>query len=143
MRTTYFPTRPSRMSSVLDDFFNLDLPAVKFNLNENWTPKANIQESDDAWHIKLMVPGMKKEDFVLELENNRLVIKAELEESKEDTKYNYREFSVRSFERSFNLPKGMVDEEKISAKYNEGILNIEVPKLEVAKNRGLRTIEIQ
>lgn len=131
------------MNSVLDDFFNLDLPPMKFNLNENWTPKANIQESDDAWNIQLMVPGMKKEDFAIELEDNRLVIKAEHEEVKEEAKFNYREFRVQSFNRSFNLPKGMVDEDKISAKYDSGILNVEVPKLETAKNRGMRTIEIQ
>lgn len=143
MRTTHFPIRNSRMNSVLDDFFNLEMPAMRFNLNEHWTPKANITESDDEWNIELLVPGFKKEDFTVAIEENRLVIKANTEASKEEKKYNYREFSIRSFERSFNLPKGRVDDEKIGASYHEGILNVRVPKLEEAKDKGLRTIEIQ
>lgn len=129
------------MNSLFDELFN-DFP-TNFHLNESWTPKANIQEKSDEWNIELMVPGMKKEDFKLEVVENKLIVKAELEKSEEDKTYKYREFNAKSFTRSFNLPKGLVDEDKISAKYDSGILYVMVPKREEAKDRGPRVIEIQ
>ncbi|NVK28313.1 MAG: Hsp20/alpha crystallin family protein [Flavobacteriia bacterium] len=143
MRTMHFPTRNTSMNSLFDDLFN-DFP-TKLHLNESWSPKANIQENSDEWNIELMVPGMRKEDFALEVADNKLIVKAELEKEKteEDKSYKYREFSTASFKRTFNLPKGLVDEAKISAKYESGILFVNLPKLEEAKDRGPRVIEIQ
>jgi len=75
---------------------------------------------------------MKKKDFKVEVENNVLTISAEKKEEKKETKENYsrREFSYESFERSFTLPQDLVDANKISAKYEDGILRIAIPKKE-------------
>lgn len=139
MRTHYLASRPSNVKSVFDDFFNFG----NMHMDESFSPKSNIRESADQWNIDMMVPGMPKDAFKIEVVDNRLVVKAEVETSEEDAKYRYREFNVRSFERSFNLPKGMVNEDEISAKYVDGILQVVVPKREEVRDRGPRTIEIQ
>ena len=93
----------------------------------------------------MAVPGMKKSDFNIEIENQILTISSETrtENEKEDDDSNYtrREFGYASFQRSFTLPES-VDDDKIEAKYNEGILNIELPKKEEAKRQPPRKIDI-
>lgn len=143
MKTVFVPNRTSSMNSLLEDFFGLDVPSVRMNRNEHWMPKANIQELADAWNIELIVPGMEKENFELELKDNTLHIRGKVEKAEVDNTYKFKEYEVHSFERRFNLPKGLVQEDKISASYVNGVLKVGVPKREEARDRGPRTIEIQ
>jgi HSP20 family protein len=119
---------------LFDEFFN-DLPAF----GRHWTsglefPPVNIHETKDAYHLELNVPGRNKEDFNVNVENGLLTISFEKkEESKsEEFKTVRREFSYRSFSRSFNLDQ-KVDAAKIQAKYENGLLKIFLPKKEEAK----------
>ncbi|PVW13055.1 Hsp20/alpha crystallin family protein [Marixanthomonas spongiae] len=136
-----FPT----WSSWMDELLNNDLPSVfQSNFNTGMSlPKVNISETDDAYEVELAAPGMKKDDFNIEIDNQVLTISSEMENEEETKENNYtrREFGYSSFKRSFTLPES-VDDGKIKAKYNEGILNIELPKREEAKKKPARSIKI-
>ncbi|HLT48856.1 MULTISPECIES: Hsp20/alpha crystallin family protein [Aequorivita] len=132
-------------SNWIDELFNRDLPSVfSSNFNNGITlPKVNIRETADAFIVEMAVPGLKKSDFQIELDNQVLSISTETKEEQENQEENYtrREFGYASFKRSFTLPES-VDEEKINASYSEGILNIHLPKKEEAKQRPARSIKI-
>jgi HSP20 family protein len=104
-------------------------------------PAVNISESKDHYHLELAAPGLKKEDFKLNLERDMLSISVEQNQQAEDRDYNKREFSYSSFVRSFTLPES-ADENGIEARYSDGILCIDVPKREEAKLQA-RQIEIK
>ncbi|WP_250435896.1 Hsp20/alpha crystallin family protein [Hanstruepera flava] len=132
-------------SNWLDDIFNRDLPFVfTSNFNNGITlPKVNIKETADAFMVHMAVPGLKKSDFHIDLDNQVLSISSEVKEENEHETANYtrREFGYSSFKRTFNLPES-VDEEKIDAHYNDGILSILLPKKEEARRKPPKTIEI-
>ncbi len=93
----------------------------------------------------MAAPGMDKKDFKIELVNNMLTINSEKENQKEandGNKYSRREFSYQSFQRSFHLSKDVVDVENISARYENGVLYVHIPKKEQAKQRPPRKIDI-
>ena len=96
------------MSNWLDDIFNRDLPSVfTSNFNTGITlPKVNIKETADAFVVEMAVPGLKKSDFQLDLDNQSLSISTELKKENEHKEENYtrREFGYASFKRTFNLP---------------------------------------
>jgi len=106
-------------------------------------PAANISESTDHFHVELAAPGLKKEDFKLKLERNVLNISVEqnTENKQEERNYAKREYSYSSFVRSFTLPES-ADTNGIEAKYNDGVLCIDIPKREEAKMVA-RQIEIK
>jgi HSP20 family protein len=129
--------RPQRSVSLFDDFFTRDvfnlggeLPALR-----TATPAVNIKETDKDFQLEVFAPGMKKEDFILELENNMLTVSAEISDEKkekdESGEYTRREFNYSSFSRSFTLPEEKVKEEGIAALYNDGVLHVTLPKKEV------------
>ncbi len=97
-------------------------------------PAVNITENKDEFMVSLAIPGMKKEDFNIDIEGNMLTISSEKEESKEDKdeKYTRKEFNYSSFSRSFSLPDE-VNMEKIDARYVDGVLKLSLPKKEEAK----------
>lgn len=136
-----FPT----LSSLMDDWFVRDFsPLFPSNFNTDIAlPKTNIKETDDAYFVEMAVPGLKKNDFQLHLDNQLLSISAEIEEENEEKNDNYtrREFGYSSFKRSFSLPE-FIDESKIEAHYNDGILKVELPKKEEAKQKPPKTIKI-
>lgn len=108
-------------------------------------PAANISESADHFHVELAAPGLKKEDFKLTVERNVLNISVEqssgtTEEQKERT-FARREYSFSSFVRSFTLPES-ANIESIEAKYENGMLCVDIPKREEAKMMA-RQIEIK
>jgi HSP20 family protein len=133
------------LSNWLDDIFNRDLPSVfTSNFNTGITlPKVNIKETADSFIVDMAVPGLKKSDFQIHLDNQVLSISTETTEENEQKQENYtrREFGYSSFKRSFNLPES-VNDEKINANYNEGILSILLPKKEEAKQKPARSIKI-
>lgn len=106
-------------------------------------PPVNIMESNEGYHIELAAPGLRKEDFKINVERDQLSISAETstEKKTEDRRYNRREFKYSSFVRAFTLPDS-ADAERIQASYNEGVLMINLPKKEEAKAIS-RMIEVQ
>ena len=96
------------------------------------TPAVNIKETDKSFELDLAVPGMDKKDFKIELKDGSITISAKhenkVEETNEKERYSRREFSYQSFSRSFVLAEDLVDTEAINAKYENGILNVSIPK---------------
>lgn len=136
-----FPT----LSNWLDDIFNRDLPSVfTSNFNTGITlPKVNIIETAEAFIVEMAVPGLKKSDFQVDLDNQILSISTETKEENErkDGIYTRREFGYSSFKRTFTLPE-TVNDAKIDANYKDGILSILLPKKEEAKQKPARSIKI-
>lgn len=142
---TLFPTIPS----LFDDFFRRDwLDSSLANWRESGAtlPAVNVKESNDDFQIEVAAPGMTRDDFKVELDNNVLTISSGREQKNEekDEKGNYtrREFSYQSFQRSFSLPESKVLGDKISARYSDGILYVTVPKSEDAKVKPAKQIAI-
>ncbi|UBM62137.1 Hsp20/alpha crystallin family protein [Candidatus Sulfidibacterium hydrothermale] len=94
-------------------------------------PAVNIKEEKDKFVLEMAAPGMKKDDFQINLDNYQLTISSEKKEEKneKDDNYTRREFFYSTFSRSFTLPKS-VDVEKIKADYKNGILSVVLPKKE-------------
>ncbi len=143
-RNDYFPSVPS----LFNDFFTKDLWdwSVGNSSSTNTTvPAINVKETNDNFEVEVAAPGLKKDDFKVELDGNMLTISSEKKnewEEKEDERYTRREFSYQSFQRSFQLPRDVVDENKIQAKYDNGVLHLVIPKKEHAKQRPPRMIKI-
>ncbi|MFC4221028.1 Hsp20/alpha crystallin family protein [Flagellimonas marina] len=132
-------------SSWIDELFNRELPSVfTSNFNSGLTlPKVNIRETKDSYYVDMAVPGLKKSDFTLDLDNQVLSISAETNEQNQENEDNHirREFGYASFKRSFSLPE-TVNEDKIKAEYKDGILSIHLPKKEEAIKKPARSIKI-
>ena len=106
----------------------------------------NLKETDTILEVELAAPGMKKEDFKVEIENNILKISSTTEEKHEETRkkdhYVRREFSYHSFYRSFYLPES-ADENKIEANYKNGVLHVIINKKEGSKQKMTKRIDIK
>ncbi len=126
-----------------DDFFGKDVLSPGFTSTvRSSVPAVNIREDENAYHVELAAPGVDKKDFKVQLDNDILTIAYEKREEKEEKgEYTKREFSYRSFKRSFNLPK-TVENSKIGAKYADGVLHLDIPKKEEAKQKPSRLIEV-
>jgi len=107
-------------------------------------PAVNITEHKDEYKVSLAVPGLKKDDFRIEVDGSILTISSEKEENKEekDKKFTRKEYSYSSFSRSFTLPEE-IDQEKIEAKYEDGILKISLPRVEEAKKLSAKKIAVK
>jgi len=121
-------------NDVFESFFNADPYLSESTLNRN--PAVNIAESENEFHIELAAPGLKKEDFKINLEQNLLSVSADKKEEKTESddskKYNRIEYNYSSFMRTFTLPD-TADHSRITAEYRDGILFISVAKKEEAK----------
>lgn len=118
-------------SDVFESFFNDSFVSDRMTSR---IPAVNICETNGHYHIELGAPGLKKEDFKIDLDRNVLTISVEKksEQTEEHKKYNRREYSYSSFVRSFALPDS-ADNENIEAEYVDGVLKINVAKKEEAK----------
>ncbi len=132
-------------AGLIDELFSDTIHTSKnSDFNEGLSqPKVNITESDDAFVLEMAVPGYDKSDFQIGLENEELSISAELksDSDKKTKNYSRREYSYASFKRTFLLPE-TVDESGIKAEYENGILQLSIPKKEEAKPKPARNIEI-
>lgn len=132
-------------SNWIDDVFNHDLPpVVTSNFKAGMTlPKVNIRETSDAYFVDMAVPGMKKSDFEIHLEDQLLSISSEIKDDNEFHEENFtkKEFGYAAFKRSFSLPE-TIDEDTIKATYKDGILSVHLPKKEEAKQKPPRKITI-
>lgn len=138
------PMLKRSMPSLVDEFFGRNLLDNVFDFNTGVsTPSVNIVEGKDSFRIEVAAPGLSKDDFKIDLHNNVLTISSEKEEKKEekDEQFMRREFSYASFSRSFTLPN-TADMEKISASHKDGVLNIDIPKRDEAKEKPKRMIKI-
>ena len=128
--------------ALMNEIFKPDWFGGMENYNAN-LPAVNIRENEKDYELELAVPGMKKDDFNVEVDNNIMTISAEVNVENDETRDNYtrREFSFTSFKRSFTLPD-TINEDKISASYVDGILKFTLPKKEEALPRPKRMIAI-
>ena len=106
-------------------------------------PAVNVAEHKDEYMVELAVPGMKKDDFKIDVDGNILTISSEKEETKEEKekKFTRKEYNYSSFSRSFTLPDE-VNMEKIDARYENGILKIALPRKEEAKKITAKHIAV-
>lgn len=127
-------------SDIFDSFLNDSFLSDRM---VSRVPAANIGETSDEYHVELAAPGLKKEDFKVNVDDKVLSISVELqhENTEHNKKFNKREFSYSSFVRSFTLPD-TADDSRIEATYNDGVLKINVAKREEAKSVS-RQIEIK
>lgn len=138
----------SSVPGLFDDFFRRDLWDWDLgNRSSSGTtlPAVNIRETADDFIVEMAAPGMKKEDFKVQLDGNMLTITSEKQQTTEDKdgeRYTRKEFSYQSFTRSFQLQKDVVDEDQIRASYQDGVLQLSIPKKEEAKRKPSRIIEI-
>ena len=111
--------------------------------NKSNLPAVNIMEGEKDFTLELAVPGQKKEDFNVEVDNDVLTISMETQSEVEDKKSEYtrREFRYTSFKRAFTLPES-VNQEDIKADYKDGILRFTLPKKEEALPKAQRLFEI-
>lgn len=143
-RNDFFPTFPKIFSDFFDKEFS-DWAASNYSLTNTTIPAVNIRETDDDFIVTMAVPGMDKKDFKISLVDNLLTISSERKEEKEDKDANYtkREYSYQSFNRAFTLPKDVVKEDKITAKYENGELHLTIPKKEEVKAKRPLQIKIK
>lgn len=137
------PAPKNNIVNVLDDFFNMSFGDVLDSDFSRKSPAINIVENENAYTIELAAPGLKKENFSINIEKDQLIISAKVESEKtEDTpKYKRREFNYSEFKKSFHLNKD-IDTEKIDAKYENGVLRIALEKREEAKDKEPRVITV-
>jgi HSP20 family protein len=130
--------------NLVEEFFNGDMFPRFFDAeNRQSLPAVNIIEGKEEYRIEVAAPGLNKEDFKVNLENNLLTVTSEKEEKQEnkDDKVMRKEFNYYSFSRSFTLPQ-TVNAEKIRATHKDGILQVIIPKKEEAREKSLREIKI-
>ncbi len=130
------------VDELFNNFFRNDYHE-SFAKNSGKSLATNVFETEDKFKLEVLLPGYKKEDVQINFQKNLLTIKVEMEEEKNSTefKYTHREFEVSNFEKQFRIPKS-VDGEKISAKFENGLLILELPKKEEAAEKAPVAINI-
>lgn len=134
-----------RMPYVFDDFFK---PWNEWFDGGLWgrlsnIPAVNITEHKDEYMVSLAAPGLKKDDFKIDVDGNMLTISSEKEETKEEKekKFTRKEYNYSSFSRSFTLPDE-INMEKIKATYEDGVLKITLPRREEVKKVTAKHINV-
>lgn len=125
--------RANPVDALLRDFFNSNIATDRFEKEElTYTPSTNVFESETDVVLELLVPGYSKDQIKLLVENNTLIIKSEVGEKEDkeepkELKYSRVEFEKRDFEKKFKLSEKL-DQEKIQAEANNGVLRITLSK---------------
>lgn len=130
-----------RLNALLDE---MDIPARNIDRKYDFTPAVNTREGEYAYHVEVDLPGVKKEDIKVDIEENRLVISGEKklkEELKEEDYYKVESF-YGTFKRSFALPEN-VDVENINASCEDGVLEVVIPKLEKPEVEKTKRIAVK
>lgn len=120
------PNFPTRFTDMLDEFFNDAVGATPGNV---FTPRADISEDEKAYHIELVLPGLKKKDININVEGKRLTVSGErkFEEKKETKRYHLVESGYGQFSRTFILNDDVKDN-GINARFEDGVLHIDLEK---------------
>ncbi len=125
------------MNHMVRNVFNDDwnLPVYRDSI---WTPAVDVKENDGSFVLTADIPGLTKKDVKININNRVLNLHGERKEEKEneDGKFYYRERHIGSFSRSFQLPE-TVNEDGIQASFRNGVLSIELPKLEESLPKDL------
>lgn len=132
------------LPNLMDDFMGKDFLSNFFEPHTGiTTPAVNIIEGKEDFRIEVAAPGLEKDDFKVEMENNVLTISCEKESKTEENNKEYmrREFSYSSFKRTFSMPN-TVDADRIMAAHKNGVLEITIPKREEAKQKPRKQIRI-
>eukprot|EP01102_Stenamoeba_stenopodia_P007003 TRINITY_DN1955_c0_g1_i1.p1 TRINITY_DN1955_c0_g1~~TRINITY_DN1955_c0_g1_i1.p1 ORF type:complete len:218 (+),score=59.04 TRINITY_DN1955_c0_g1_i1:217-870(+) len=127
-----------------DDFYSaFSLPTLTSAIPNTWTPSVDISETEKEFTIHAELPGVKKEDLKLQIDDDVLTVQGErkFEKVEEGREFRKRERSYGSFARTFQLPEG-VDQESIKASFKDGVLEVSIPKAQEQKPKG-RTIEVE
>jgi len=129
--------------SLMNEIFKPDWFGGMENLNPN-LPAVNIKENEKDFELELVVPGRKKEDFNIEIDDKVLTVSSESKSEKinSDENYSKREFGFSSFKRAFTLPES-IDVDKIKADYVAGILRFALPKKKEALPKPKRQIALK
>ena len=143
MSTKELARRNESFPALFDDFFRPwnEMLGMRKSLT---SPAVNISENKNHYEVSVAAPGLKKNDFNIDLEGNMLTISCEKEENKEekDARYTRKEYSYTSFSRSFTLPDE-VNKEKIEARYEDGVLKLSLPRKEEAKKPSAKQIAVK
>lgn len=138
----------NQFPDLFDDFLNRNIfNWGRSNFSDTGTtiPAINIKENENSYDVEIAAPGMKKKDFKIFLDDNRLTIssvKATEKEKGEEGRYTNREFSYQSFSRTITLQRDVVDSDNIQARYEDGVLHLLIPKKEQAQQKQPKSIEI-
>lgn len=126
------------MNRVLNEVFGRNTNDESSWFSGAWTPPVDIYETDDALVMKAELPGFSKDDISIEMKENTLVIKGERKREDEVKEGNYHrsERTYGAFQRSFLLPT-TVDQEKVSAAYKDGVLELRLPKVQAAQPKRI------
>ncbi len=126
------------ISSLLDEFFNDSFSLTGRDVSGTTWPNVDIAEQESSYVLRADLPGMKKNDIKVEVENGVLTISGEKrdERSTERDRYSHYERSYGRFSRTFYLPEH-VDQNGIEARYTDGVLELEMKKAEKAKPRAI------
>ena len=142
------PVKTSRKEELAaplwSDFFADRLFSNRWPFNgQEPFPAVNVSEGDEAFQAEFEVPGFGREDFKIDVEDNCLTVSAEKEAEKNESgqRFTKKEFERTSFSRTFSLPQN-VDDEKIEAFYNHGILRLTLPKKEKRKPDSKKEIKV-
>lgn len=133
----------------MDNFLNTEFADWSRNNHSDTNttiPAVNVRENEDAITVEMAAPGMKKEDFKINLDGNKLMISSHRDTestSEQEGSYTLREFSYQSFQRVFTLSEKILDTEKIHARYEAGVLHLVLPKREEVKPKPARLIDVQ
>lgn len=149
METKALTRLTDTMPAVFDDFFrpwNDLFDNTRWNLrpmNVN-VPAVNIVENQEGYQLSVAAPGMKKEDFKIDVDANMLTISSKKEENKEEKnkKFTRKEYSYSSFSRSFSLPEE-IKLDQIDAKYEDGVLKISLPRKEEVEKHQVKKIVVK
>jgi HSP20 family protein len=109
-----------------------------------WAPPVDIVETEDALMLKVELPGFSKDDIQIELHDNRLTLRGERkhESDVKEEQFRRRERAYGRFERSFLLPTA-IDQDKVTAEFKNGVLELRLPKSETAKPKRIAISEAQ
>jgi HSP20 family protein len=135
----FFSNNPLFKRDLFD--FDMDMPPSRLGIN---VPTANITENPKEYLVELAAPGLDRKDFNIEFEDQTLKISAEkeTEEKEEKDQYSRKEYSFNSFMRSFYIPQAIKDD-KIEAKYENGVLRITMPKQKETDAKATHKIEVK
>ena len=139
-------TKTSGITSVMNDFFEPWSEWLKNNLSDAslTLPAVNISETGKEYELSLAAPGIKKEDFKIEIDGNLITISAEQEKKIEEKEkaYTRKEYNYSSFSRCFTLPEEAL-KDKTEASYKDGVLKIVLPKDGKAAKAKVKSIEVK
>lgn len=145
MKTQALNKFTERLPSVFEDFvkpWNEWFDGGNFSRAMNM-PAVNITEKKDVYELSLAAPGLKKDDFEIDLDGDMLTISSAKEENNEEKneKFTRKEYNYSAFSRTFNLPS-QVNKEQIKAWYEDGVLHISIPRTATTKSPSAKHIAV-